>query len=84
MCIRDRDLGFDRRQLWGLMGSAFLKHKRPEKAVEYFAKAQEADPQNRLFRTGYLNSLMVLALKLFHAQDFNQTKQIMDLSLIHI
>jgi tetratricopeptide (TPR) repeat protein len=51
---------------YGLLGLAYLKVRRPDKAIWQFAKALEIDPQNRRLQTGYLNTALVLAIRLFY------------------
>jgi tetratricopeptide (TPR) repeat protein len=51
---------------YGLLGLAYLKAKRPDKAIWQFAKALEIDPQNRRLQVGYLNTALVLAIRLFY------------------
>ncbi|MEJ2663685.1 MAG: tetratricopeptide repeat protein [Spirochaetia bacterium] len=48
------------------IGLSYLKIKRPEIAIKFFEKALEVDPQNARIYTGYLNALLVLAIKYFY------------------
>ena len=50
---------------YGLLGLACLKARRPDKAIWWFAKALEIDPQNKRLQVGYLNTALVLAIRLF-------------------
>jgi tetratricopeptide (TPR) repeat protein len=54
---------------YGLLGLAGLKAHRPEKAIWWFAKALELDPQNKRLQVGYLNTALVLAIRLFFRGD---------------
>jgi tetratricopeptide (TPR) repeat protein len=54
---------------YGLLGLASLKARRPDKAIWWFAKALEIDPQNKRLQAGYLNTALVLAIRLFHRGD---------------
>ncbi|MGO9412183.1 MAG: tetratricopeptide repeat protein [Spirochaetia bacterium] len=51
---------------FGLLGFAWLKSRRSEKAIWCFAKALELDPNNARLQVGYLNTALVLAIRLFH------------------
>jgi tetratricopeptide (TPR) repeat protein len=51
---------------FGLLGFAWLKARRSEKAIWCFAKALELDPQNTRLQVGYLNTALVLAIRLFY------------------
>ncbi len=53
----------------GLLGLAYLKARRPDKAIWMFAKALEIDPQNKRLQVGYLNTALVLAIRLFYRGD---------------
>ncbi|MGA2977379.1 MAG: tetratricopeptide repeat protein [Spirochaetia bacterium] len=53
----------------GLLGLACLKARRPDKAIWWFAKALEIDPQNKRLQVGYLNTALVLAIRLFYRGD---------------
>jgi tetratricopeptide (TPR) repeat protein len=54
---------------YGLLGLVCLKSRRPDKAIWWFAKALEIDPQNKRLQAGYLNTALVLAIRLFHRGD---------------
>ncbi len=51
---------------FGLLGFAWLKARRSEKAIWCFAKALELDPNNVRLQVGYLNTALVLAIRLFY------------------
>jgi tetratricopeptide (TPR) repeat protein len=51
---------------FGLLGYAWLKARRSEKAIWCFAKALELDPNNTRLQVGYLNTALVLAIRLFY------------------
>jgi tetratricopeptide (TPR) repeat protein len=51
---------------YGLLGLACLKARRPDKAIWWFAKSLEIDPQNKRLQVGYLNTALVLAIRLFY------------------
>jgi len=51
---------------FGLLGFAWLKARRSEKAIWCFAKALELDPNNTRLQVGYLNTALVLAIRLFY------------------
>jgi tetratricopeptide (TPR) repeat protein len=55
---------------YGVLGLAYLKARRPDKAIWLFARALEIDPQNKRLQVGYLNTALVLAIRLFHRGDF--------------
>ncbi len=50
---------------YGLLGLTCLKANRPDKAIWWFARALEVDPQNKRLQVGYLNTALVLAIRLF-------------------
>jgi Flp pilus assembly protein TadD len=51
---------------FGLLGLAWLKAKRSDKAIWCFARALELDPSNTRLQVGYLNTALVLAIRLFY------------------
>jgi tetratricopeptide (TPR) repeat protein len=53
----------------GLLGIALLRARRPERAIWMFAKALEIDPRNEKLQAGYLNTALVLAVRLFKSGD---------------
>jgi tetratricopeptide (TPR) repeat protein len=55
---------------WGLLGLAYAKGRRFERAVEAFAKALRIDPSNPRMVTGYLNASLVYAIRLFYQGRF--------------
>ncbi len=57
------------------IGLAYLKIKRPEVALTYFEKALEVDPQNPRINTGYLNALLVQAIKYFYRGRLDEAAQ---------
>ncbi|MBN1798972.1 MAG: tetratricopeptide repeat protein [Spirochaetales bacterium] len=57
------------------IGLAYLKIKRPEIALSYFEKALEVDPQNPRIYTGYLNALLVQAIKYFYRGRLDEAAQ---------
>ena len=63
----EKDPGFS--PAYGLLGLACLKARRPDKAIWWFAKALEIDPQNKRLQVGYLNTALVLAIRLFYRGD---------------
>jgi Flp pilus assembly protein TadD len=54
---------------YGLLGLACLKAHRPDKAIWWFARALEVDPRNKRLQVGYLNTALVLAIRLFFRGD---------------
>jgi Flp pilus assembly protein TadD len=54
---------------YGLLGLACLKARRPDKAIWWFARALEVDPRNKRLQVGYLNTALVLAIRLFYRGD---------------
>lgn len=54
---------------YGLLGLACLKARRPDRAIWWFARALEVDPQNKRLQVGYLNTALVLAIRLFFRGD---------------
>jgi tetratricopeptide (TPR) repeat protein len=63
----EKDPGFS--AAYGLLGLACIKSRRPDRAIWWFAKALEIDPQNKRLQVGYLNTALVLAIRLFHRGD---------------
>jgi Flp pilus assembly protein TadD len=60
----------------GLLGMAYLKAHRPDKAIWSFAKALEIDPQNARLQVGYLNTALVLAIRLFHRGELPDAERL--------
>ncbi len=65
-------------QLPGLLGMAYLKLKKPQIAVRYMEKAVNLDPDNKKIYIGYLNTLLVNAIRIFHIGDFETAKQMLE------
>ncbi len=65
--VVERDPSFS--PAYGLLGLACLKARRPDKAIWWFARALEIDPQNKRLQVGYLNTALVLAIRLFYRGD---------------
>ncbi|HTU00180.1 MAG TPA: tetratricopeptide repeat protein, partial [Candidatus Sulfotelmatobacter sp.] len=61
---------------YGLLGLACLKARRPDKAIWWFAKALEVDPQNKRLQVGYLNTALVLAIRLFYRGDLEDAARL--------
>lgn len=61
---------------YGLLGLACLKIRRPDKAIWWFARALEIDPQNKRLQTGYLNTALVLGIRLFYRGDLNDAARL--------
>lgn len=64
-----------------LAGLAFLKLRRPEIAIQHLERAVHLDPSNRSVFTGYLNALLVQAIKSFHRGDVGLAEQLF--SFVH-
>lgn len=58
------------------LGLAYLKIRKPELAVRYFEIALEIEPDNQRVFTGYLNALLVKAIRLFHRKRFDEAESI--------
>jgi tetratricopeptide (TPR) repeat protein len=61
---------------YGLLGLACLKIRRPDKAIWWFARALEIDPQNKRLQVGYLNTALVLGIRLFYRGDLNDAARL--------
>ena len=61
---------------YGLAGLACLKARRPDKAIWWFARALEIDPQNKRLQVGYLNTALVLAIRLFFRGDLEDSARL--------
>ncbi|MGA2480134.1 MAG: tetratricopeptide repeat protein [Spirochaetia bacterium] len=70
----EKDPGFS--PAYGLLGLACLKTRRPDKAIWWFAKALEIDPQNKRLQVGYLNTALVLAIRLFYRGDLTDAARL--------
>jgi tetratricopeptide (TPR) repeat protein len=57
------------------IGLCYLKIRRPEIALQYFEKALTVDPRNPRIYTGYLNALLVLAIKYFYRGRLDEAAQ---------
>ncbi len=58
------------------LGLAYLKIRNPELAVRYFENALEIEPDNQRVFTGYLNALLVKAIRLFHRKRLGESENI--------
>lgn len=74
---------------WGLLGLAFARARRFERAVDAFSRALRIDPQNPRLLTGYLNASLVYAIRLFHqgslaesGRQFNEVLRYRDTSIL--
>ena len=72
--VVEKDPGFS--PAYGLLGLACLKTRRPDKAIWWFAKALEIDPQNKRLQVGYLNTALVLAIRLFYRGDLTDAARL--------
>ena len=63
-------------QALSLLGLIFLKLRKPEMSVFYFQKAIKLDPENNRLFNGYLNALMIKAIKLFHKNELFESESI--------
>jgi tetratricopeptide (TPR) repeat protein len=70
----EKDPGFS--PAYGLLGLACLKARRPDKAIWWFAKALEIDPQNKRLQIGYLNTALVLAIRLFYRGELTDAARL--------
>jgi len=61
---------------FGLLGLAWLRARRSEKAIWCFAKALELDPQNLRLQVGYLNTALVLAIRLFYRGQLDDSARL--------
>lgn len=64
-----------------LIAIASLKLKKPGIAVTYFEKALHIDPQNQKIFNGYLNALLVKAIKLYRINQLEESAQIFEFLL---
>jgi tetratricopeptide (TPR) repeat protein len=64
-----------------LAGLAFLKLRRPGIAIQHLERAVHLDPSNRSVFTGYLNALLVQAIKSFHRGDVGLAEELF--SFVH-
>jgi tetratricopeptide (TPR) repeat protein len=60
------------------IGLAFLKAKKPEIAVSYFEDALKCDPKNQKIFNGYLNALLIKAIKLFQSNALHDAAEIFE------
>ncbi|MBN1696052.1 MAG: tetratricopeptide repeat protein [Spirochaetales bacterium] len=65
------------------IGLAFLKARKPEIAVTYFEDALKYDPQNRNIMNGYLNALLIKAIKLFQRNALHDAAEIFEYLIKH-
>jgi tetratricopeptide (TPR) repeat protein len=49
-----------------MLGLTYLKLKKPDHAVYFFEKALKLDPENSRLHNGYLNALLIKAIRLFY------------------
>ena len=68
---------------WGLLGLAFARSRRFEKAVEAFSRARRLDPQNPRLLTGYLNASLVYAMRLFYQGNLAESGRVFHEVLRH-
>jgi Flp pilus assembly protein TadD len=54
-----------------------MKIRRPDKAIWWFAKALEIDPQNKRLQVGYLNTALVLGIRLYYRGDLNDAARLL-------
>lgn len=68
---------------WGMLGLAYAKGRRFERAVDAFAKALQIDPTNPRMVTGYLNASLVFAIRLFYQGRFADSGKVFHEVLRH-
>jgi tetratricopeptide (TPR) repeat protein len=64
-----------------LLGLSLLKAKKPELAVTYFEEALTHAPQDKRIYNGYLNALLVKAIKYFQKEIYDESAQMFDFIL---
>jgi tetratricopeptide (TPR) repeat protein len=64
-----------------LLGLALLKAKKPELAVAYLEEALKYAPQSKRIYNGYLNALLVKAIKFFQKEIYEESAQMFDFIL---
>ncbi len=64
-----------------LLGLALLRAKKPELAVSYFEEALKYAPQSKRIYNGYLNALLVKAIKYFQREIYEESAQMFDFIL---
>ena len=65
-------------QARALLGLAYLRIKRSDMAVETLAEAVELDSENSRVYGGYLNALLVEAIRVFRRGDLNLSRQMLE------
>lgn len=75
---KSAQLGFDSPQLLGLLGTALLKNRQPEEAVDLLGAAVSRVPEHQGIKTAYFNALLVLGLKNFHLHRYAAAKEILE------
>ncbi len=70
-------------QILGLLGITYLKRRRSEIAVELLGNAVEADPDNSVLYSGYLNTLTVEAIRRFRKGDVDMSRQMLEFLVGH-
>ena len=58
----------------GLLGLTLLKRGRPQAAISVFEQALSLEPDNQRVFTGYLNSLLTQAIRLFHKRHYQEAR----------
>jgi tetratricopeptide (TPR) repeat protein len=61
-----------------LLGLAHMRCRNFSAAVEYLGTAVERAPENRRIYIGYLNALLIHALRRFHAGDLDMARQTLE------
>ncbi len=61
-----------------LIGLAYLKARRPEIAADYLGRAVALAPGNAKLYTGYLNTLLVQAIRVFRRGELDLSRQMLE------
>jgi tetratricopeptide (TPR) repeat protein len=59
-----------------LLAIIFLKLRKPNLSVSYFSKAIKLDPGNKRLFNGYLNALLIKAIRLFHKNKLFESESV--------
>ena len=84
--IYERLTAADKEQRWENyvnLGKAWDHQNEPYKAEYCYKKALEIEPDNQRVFTGYLNALLVKAIRLFHRKKFDEAENIFRFILEH-
>lgn len=59
-----------------LLGITYLRLKKSDLSISFFERALKLDPENTRLHNGYMNALLIKAIRLFHKEKYLESESI--------